>query len=468
VFALCAMQPQPTLAEHPRARNFLFIIIDTLRSDHVGAYGSELALTPNLDALAKEAFVFETPIATSAWTRSSIASMFTSQFPSGLGVIGREDHIPENVRTVFEEFQRHGVATFGVTTNGNAGPSWGFGQGFDRFDYPDLMDAYPGDRATFPARGVTETALDWLRGRGSDAPFLMFLHYSDPHAPYLPHPGLLADPPAGGRFDGSFEQLRAMDRIARDGGLEEVDVARIRHLYAGEVKYCDLWIGKLIAGLKARGVWDDLMIVVTADHGEGLWDHGFRAHGKDLYEEMIRVPLIIRYPGTPGGRVSPPVSLIDLGPTMLAAAGLPIPAEYEGRDLWPLIAAQDAAASPLGIYSELNLDGIDLESVRLGPWKLIRDRGRPGDDGKAYEVFDLTRDPKEKSELKDGGGEHGRRLRRALDQWQAAVGRDASEQQGNPRLRDLSETDLESMRALGYLSDEEFRKLSAQGKSNEK
>jgi arylsulfatase A-like enzyme len=443
----------------PHAESFVLIVIDTLRADHLGAYGSRRNLTPSLDALAVESVVFENSIATSAWTRSSIASMLTSQFPSPLGVLGRKDAIPASVPTLAEVFSRHGYATFGVTTNGNAGASVGFAQGFDGFVYPELKRSYPGDATMYPAEGVTQTALEWLAKRDPQRPFFLFLHYTDPHDPYLPHEGLLPFPEPRGRYNGSRAQLRQMDHASRRGELLPADRARIRYLYAAEVKYCDIWIGKLIEGLNKLAVWDDLMLVVTADHGEGLWDHDYRGHGRDLYEEMIRVPLLVRYPGwsrDPAARITEPVSLVDLAPTFLATAGIPAPAEFRGRDLWPLIAGKTRPPELSGIYAELGLDKVHLESVRVDSHKLIRDRERPADDDSAYQLFDLAADPGEKQDLNAQASASENGLRASLAAWRAALADQAViVKQGAP-LPELSLADLESMKALGYLDADEY------------
>lgn len=445
----------------PRAESFVLVVIDTLRADHLGAYGSSRDLTPSLDALAVDSVVFENPIATSSWTRSSIASMFTSQFPSPMSVLGRDDAIAESTQTLAEVFAQQGYATFGVTTNGNAGASVGFAQGFDAFVYPRLKRGYPGDVKMFPAEGVTQTALNWLEERDQERPFFLFLHYTDPHDPYLPHEGLLPVPEPLGGYDGSRVHLRMMDHAYRQGRLLPADMDRIKYLYAGEVKYCDIWIGELVDGLKELGLWNEVMFVVTADHGEGLWDHTFRAHGRDLYEEMIRVPLLIHYPGRDlgrGVRIEEPVSLVDLAPTFLATAGIPIPSEFRGHDLWPLIDDGARQAEQPGIYAELGLDGIHLESVRLDSHKLIRNRARPEGEDSAYQVFDLAKDPGEKNNLMRHDSAIDARLRDSLAGWRIALADQSRMAKEGIRLDELSAKDLESMRALGYLSEEEYEK----------
>ena len=269
--------PSPAVesADQPPA-GVVLIVVDALRADHVGSYGSDQGLTPHLDELAEEGYVFENAIATSSWTRASIASMFSSRYPTAISVVGRDDSIGSSVVTVAEVLQVLGnFQTLGVSTNANAGAQYGFAQGFDTFLAPESEGSYPGDFAVPIAETVTRTALALLDERDLSRPFFLFLHYVDPHDPYLPHPGLLDSVEPSGRFDGSRRRLQEMDRTA-PSDLTEADVERIKFLYAGEVKYADAWIGALLAGLRDRGLHDDTLIVVTADHGEGLWDHAPR------------------------------------------------------------------------------------------------------------------------------------------------------------------------------------------------
>ena len=245
-----------TVSSHPKgehAPTVVFIIIDTLRADHVGAYGGKGNLTPNIDALAREGLVFENAIASSSWTRSSVASMITSRYPTKIGVLGRSDAIPDSVKTLAEVLKERGFNTQGVVTNSNAGKSFGFDQGFDRFVFPEKTEGYSQDAQTFVAEGVTETALKLIDSLPGNEPTFLYLHYQDPHDPYLPHPGFPQASAPTGRFSGSRKDLNIMDSTPVSQ-LLQADIERIRHLYAGEVAYCDYWIGELLRGLKSRGL----------------------------------------------------------------------------------------------------------------------------------------------------------------------------------------------------------------------
>jgi len=429
----------------------VLIVIDTLRADHLGCYGSDLGLTPVLDGIAARGALFEAAVAPSSWTRSSVASLFTSRYPSSIGVLGREDAIAPAVLTLAEVMADEGFATLGITTNRNAASPFGFAQGFDRFEVPTVTGGYPGDFETHLAEGVTRKALAFLDERPRDRPFFLFLHYVDPHDPYLPHPDLMGHDEPPGRFDGSHRDLTALDATPPEE-VTEADRERIRHLYAGEVRYCDLWIGELLRGLADRGLRDRVLLVVTSDHGEGLWDHGFRAHGTDLYEEQVHVPLIVDAPAEHDGdtarRIATPVSLLDVAPSILAIHGIAPPGDFRGTDLGPLSrgrAQQRRTESP---YTELDLDGRDLEALRHGDDKLIRDR-RPAAGG-ALELYDLVADAAELHDLARERPALLTRLERTLDGIGRRLGEEAAEAE-RVRMADLDEETLDSLRALGYV-----------------
>ncbi len=504
----------------PPVRGALLIVVDTLRADHVGVYGSGRDLTPHMDALAADALVFRNGIAASSWTRPSIASMFTGQYPTSIAVLDKTDALDDELETVAETLTAAGVVSLGISTNGNSGKKFNFHQGFARFEHRlPRQPGYAAGHPMVPAEEVTRTALELIDGVGQGAaPFFLFAHYTDPHAPYIAHPGLLSEPEPPGRFNGSRIQLDQLDALdAHQRTAEDVD--RIRHLYAGEVKYCDVWLGELFGGLESRGLLDDMLVVLTSDHGEGLWDHGARAHGRDLYEEMIQVPLIVRFPRASGiapATIEAFAHHIDIAPTILGTFGVPLPSDYQGRDLG-LAAQRGELDRERGFaYSEMNSGGIDLESASNGRLKLIRDRaydhskagpfeytlqegdtlekvsrraygahshvpeiralnphlppGVPIDaalepgmrlsmparrrppDDQLFELFELADDPREQCRLPLVSGDDGERLGDILRHF-AAENLARSIQGQRISLESLDEETLAELRGLGYLGD---------------
>jgi arylsulfatase A-like enzyme len=301
--------------------------------------------------------------------------------------------------------------------------------------------------------------VEWLEQRDRNRPFFLFLHYADPHDPYFSHPDMDCGEEPPGRFGGSREELRAMDAAAKRGELTDTDKARIRYLYACEVKYCDHWIGELVGALRRLDLWDDLLVVITADHGEGLWDHGERAHGRDLFDEMVHVPLIVKYPGrAQSARVQTPISLVDLAPTILAATGTSAPAGMQGGDLRTVGGGAARDAGRRGIYSELSLDWVDLESLRTGDYKLLRARKQTPENPDSYKLFDLRRDPGEQDDVAAKLTDTASALKESLQHWRAFIESPTSgSAKQDVALEDLSPAELNSLHALGYISDAEYQ-----------
>ncbi|MHC4943559.1 MAG: sulfatase [Planctomycetota bacterium] len=450
-------------AEAERPRLVVLILIDTLRADYVGAYGSDRGLTPCIDALAEESYLFEQAIATSSWTRSSIASLFTSCYPSSIGVLERMDMLSEDLLTLAELLKVYGgFRCIGISTNHNAGKGFGYAQGFDQFFIPDVRAGYPEDKQKVPlAKGVTLDALRIIKRWKEQAkapPLFLWLHYLDPHAPYLLHPELVTPPKTKGRFSGAVAHLMKMDKVPLDE-LTPEDRAHIEYLYSGEVFYCDHWIGRLLKGIKELGLNDATCLALTADHGEGLWDHGKRDHGCDLYEEQIHVPLLIRLPGMKKGdakRISRWVSLVDVAPTLLSICRIPKPAQFQGFDLGAVMEGRQRTPALDYIYSEMNLDEINLESIRKDGYKLIRNRSQKANQAGAYELFDLSSDPSEKKDLAglDDSGGRKKDLGEMMWKWREKlkVEKDAIRQFS---YDELDQQTLDNLRALGYIGGDE-------------
>lgn len=447
----------------PRPKVVLFVVVDTLRADHLGCYGDDRKLTPVIDQFAGASYVFSNASATSSWTKSSVASMFTSRYPGSLNVLGRDDLLTEDNLTLAEALTSSGgFDCLGIYANGNVSSKFGFMQGFKRYIMPPhhARTGYEGDYLVHPAQAVTEFALlqfaeFLIRRPRTDAPTLLFVHYVDPHDPYLPHPEMMSRPEPPGRFDGSRAALRELDRTE----LTAEDMDRIKWLYEGEVRYCDHWIGRLIKGLGGiLGSLDDVMLVLTADHGEGLWDHEFRAHGRDLYEEQTHVPLIVRFPGQRDGRViETPVSLVDIAPTILEACRIPKPSDWQGFDLKPVIDGEARARGFDYVYSELRLSSFDFEAIRTADQKVIRNRSMKFGDVAGYERYDLETDPGEQNNLFRTARDAKTDLhfRDVLEEYSEVV-RSAAKGGGKVDYAELDEATLENLRALGYIGDDEF------------
>lgn len=447
-----------------RPKSVVLVVVDALRADQLGAYGSDRGLTPNLDELARQSVVFEQAAATSAWTRSSIASMFTGRYPVSHTVLDRDDILPPALLTLAEVLESHGDPwSYGITTNPNSSDDIGFDQGFDHYSRP--IDAerrkYEEDPfGLFPAEAVTDTALtlwdDERRAAGQSA--FAFVHYMDPHDPYMPNPGLMEGPVPESRFSGSRKDIDELVRLP-DAQRTAGDEAKHWYLYRGEVRYVDQQIGRLIEGFRERGVFDDMLLVVTADHGESFWEHGRRGHGQSLYQTLLHVPLMIKLPGMEPGagrRVETPVSLADLAPTVIDVSGIERPRDFEGRSLVPLALGENRPPSLEYVYSELYLiKRYTKTAIRHGDYKLIATYHKDEEGeyaGTGIELYDLARDPLEQQDLSDEPAyrDEVNRLMAALLSWEDAVAR-RSLGESTGSLEDMRPETVEELRGLGYI-----------------
>lgn len=332
-------------AADPGPRLALLITVDTLRADHLGAYGSDRGLTPNIDALAARSLVFASAYAPSAHTLPSIASILTGRFPEELGIWSNLSVLPSGTPTLSGAFRDAGWNTSAVVSSWVLRRTAGLAESFAHYDddLPQLERTRPiperlGGDTTRAALSALDACLPDARAR-----CLLWVHYQDPHGPYTP-PEHLRERHLGlerTRADGRRRLPALADNFSPAGipvyqyieGHDEV--AFYRAGYKGEVAYLDEEIGKLLAGVAERGLEGDAVIVFTADHGESLGENDYWfAHGELLSEEQVRVPLIVHAPGLAPGRRDDLTSLVDLRPTLTgrllegpAAAGV------TGRDL---------------------------------------------------------------------------------------------------------------------------------------
>jgi arylsulfatase A-like enzyme len=332
----------------------------------VGAYGADLPMTPELDRLAAGGTLFEQAIATYPSTPGSHMSMLTGLFPPQL-------------------LAARGDQTAAFTENGMLVANAGFARGFDYYQEnkgSTIWDASGQVDVTFPA------GLRWLEAHRGQL-FFLFLHTYQVHEPYSP-------PPA-------FDLFKTYEEDGRTVPItQSTPIAiRDRHAYAGEVRYTDSELGRVLAGLAALGELDRTLVVITSDHGEEFWEHGWKAHDESLYDEVLRVPLIMRAPGlVPAGlRIATQVSLVDLAPTVLELLGVPAPAAMQGRSLVPLFrdpAAPELAARPAFSQLRKRSKQVELFSARTPTRKWI---WRTGSSGPPLEVYDLEADPGEHRNL---------------------------------------------------------------------
>ena len=397
-----AAAPRTAPAPRPPDRpNLVVYLVDTLRADHLGAYGCPRELTPHIDRFAGEGVVVERARAQSSWTRPAVATIVTGLDPLRLGVTGGYSKLPGEARTLGERLQAAGYRTGFVTPNGNVSAEFGFDQGFDYFRY-DRTEDLPGAEGEIAVstQRVFDSVGEFLDRRAPDRPFFLYVHTVEPHAPYRPVDRFRrrfapdADPDLGERRELGRLATRNLPRTA-------ARVRQVKELYDAEVATADAGFGRFLDDLRGRGLLATTAIVFLGDHGEELFDHGNVEHGRTLYEEQLRVPMIWRLPAGAGGgrRIAGHADQLDVTPTLLDLAGLPADPQLPGSSLTPVLEGRGALPERPSV-AYLDRFSFDLQSVVSEDRKLIRDRS-PAARLAVYRdrLFDLRTDAGERRDL---------------------------------------------------------------------
>ena len=352
--------------------NVVVVLVDTLRRDRLGTYGHHAGVSPNIDALAPESVVFDTARSVTSWTMPAVASLFTGALPSAHGTQRYTDHLDPAAVTLAECFADAGWRTAAVGgSEWVFNPAFGLDRGFQRSLY--VMRGHALEHV--PAGAVIDETLAWL-DRNVDQPFLLYVHLTDPHAPYTPPPGWdrFGDP----AYDGPINGLNLGDDafLERDAAsVSPADLARLASLYDGEVAYADAQIGRLVERLRELDLWDETTFVVTSDHGEEFLEHGGWTHGATLYEEQLAIPLLLKPPASAGiapHREARTVSLLHLGHALCGLAGVPVSdGPLAHGDLLPKLLGDEGGLDEQ-IVSELAKPGFAAWSVRRRVVKYVR------------------------------------------------------------------------------------------------
>ncbi len=429
-----------------RSPDVILIVVDTLRADRLGSYGGPPGLTPFLDQLAASGVVFANAYSTTAWTNPAIASLFTSRYPSQHHVVRFDSRLADDEVTLAERLADSRYRRVGFVGNFRLTAELGFGQGFDAW-FPRMIGVKP------RARHITQDAIRFYDrqlapypwSRWTRRPLLLYLHFMDPHAPYDPSPearaGRVGPPPPGVDDAELRARLMSPDRW-RD--LSGADVAYLASLYDAEIAQLDAQLARLFRRLRRRGLLDHAIVVVTADHGEEFRDHGSLQHGTALFEETVRVPLIVTGGSLPAGRVvTDPVSIVDIAPTVLALAGAPPEPRFEGRSLVELLGPPVDGRDVILELESLGLP-YDLRRHAAG---IVQDRlavlVQPGGTAVSY---DLGSDPHETEPNPPALSEEAAAMRARLEQRRAALATRAGKAESAPVDREMRER----LRALGY------------------
>lgn len=442
------------VSEPEPGKPIVWIVIDALRPQHLGAYGYRRPTSPTLDKLADEGVIFTRFFANAPWTRPATASMMTGLIPARHRTQCDWHRLPKDAITVAQVLKKAGYTTLAVVGNGNAASAFGFGRGFD--DFADTAGNWTG----LPNAGqVYRRALRMLRAYKHKKKIFLFVFAVDVHDPYRPKP------PYDTMFLPGYKgKVVDAPHWEHNNDYPEPVRRKMIALYDGLIRYTDDQLAGLFTGLREHGLYDEASIFVTSDHGESFGEHGVYLHGHHLYETHLRIPLMIRAPWIKAaGRYSPAfLQQIDLFPTFADLAGTRAPRGLKGISIVDALRDPSSVPRPRHVISEYNCYGIHRHSIRTRTRKLVYQR--PADeklfmkhvkkkkllpsvsfDKETFLMFDMTRDPHETRDIwpaaKDReGAALLKLLKRAID---VKAGPDV--------LKELDPELVEELRSLGYM-----------------
>jgi arylsulfatase A-like enzyme len=425
----------------PKHYNVIYIVVDALRADHLGCYGYQRKTSPNIDRLAQRGIVFEKAFAPLPMTQPSFATQFTSLYPVSHGIFRNDSALSPKAITLAEILSQHGWETAAIVGASNLDSVFGLNQGFqvyeDAMGYkmnPEIKTIDHMRRWERRADEVTRIAFRWLDHRKSSKNFFLLLHYYDPHKPY--------HPPAP--FDSMYD--RGTDQKTEWNAL-----------YDGEVAFADQQLGLLFAKLESMNIFKNTLVVITADHGEGLGDHNWGGHIWKIYDEAVHVPLIWSGPGIPSGKRVPfMVEHVDFTPSILDYLNLPLLPHFQGKSYVQNISTGEKLrqyvllqkAKPPWNFKVLEPDWDKFPytqwAIRTEDAKFIWSSDRK------YEFYDLKHDPKELNNLFASDHNRAMELFREGTEYRARFG---FYNYATPAVRKKGDNDAEeALRALGYLN----------------
>ncbi len=452
LIAACRGRPSPAPRPAPSIRpNVLLITIDTLRADHLGLYGYRRHTSPHIDAFGAEGTVFERAYTYWPKTRGSMVILFTGRRPSQTGYTRTHPALLPFNPTLASVLKAAGYGTFAIVDNPNVAAANGFAKGFDR--YQETWEDHGLGNEVGRAKAITKGALKIIEHPPEEQGFFLWLHYVNPHGPYTPPPpydaAFLDDEAQSGPtlpvvpgFHGGIHKQWAAPGHDRLGYY----VAQ----YDGEIATADAEVGQVLDALRASPSWEHTIIVVTADHGESLGDHGYYFdHGEDLFDPCLRIPLIIRVPGGPRGqRTRILASTLDVVPTILDAVKVSYPPDLAGTSLLPSLGGGAGAGRPR-LFAQ---NDRDLSASFDTRFKIV---ATPGSKGMRYSLYDRAGDPEETRDLSRARADDLRVERRELELFLDHNEQEWAETRrllkGAPGEGKMSHGACEQLKSLGYL-----------------
>lgn len=467
-------------AARPAPRGVILIQADTLRRDHLDAYGYARPTAPAIGRLATQGAKFQNYVVQATWTKVSTPSLMTSLYPLSHGVIDFSDHLPAAANTLAESYRAAGYATISLASVMFTGQFTNLHQGFEELHEDGSFSERESSKT---AREYVDRLAEWLT-RHRDTPFFAFLHVFDPHDPFeprRPYDALWTDPT---HKDEHVRQLGEVRKVIKEpllrmfgmpsrdelvaAGLDaDAFVEHDRGWYDGSIRGMDAEVARLMQTLRRLGLADDTLVVFLSDHGEEFLEHGRMFHGQSVYGELVRVPLVLHWPaGIPAGQViEEVVESIDVMPSLLEMSGIDAPDGMQGRSFASLVGSAGAGGTPpawrrrpaiaqKAITSPAKGGAPpphETESFAImdGQWKLVRHTARPR-GGPEFELYDFVKDPLDTTDVAAQHPDVVARLAKALDGWKQ-MAESARLKPDAETTKNLSPEQLQRLRSLGYV-----------------
>ncbi|MCC6698596.1 MAG: sulfatase [Candidatus Hydrogenedentes bacterium] len=437
--------------------NVLLISVDTMRADHLSCYGYKHKTSPYIDTIATEGAIYERVYAPKSSTWPALATLHTSLYPVTHGVRNNGLRLDNTPDTLAEVLSGEGYTCGAILTNAAA-------QNWEGFSYKEGVREEPADKI------ATVTARTWLREK-QDEKFFLWVHYIAPHSPWAPPEKhrLFGDPTYSGTLTGGQDDMAAA--MLSEQGINDADLAHIISLYDGEINLTDMMIGILMESLRELGLDQNTLVVITADHGEELYEHyRFLHHQASVYEGTLRVPLIYRLPGKiPAGKSVPDLcGLIDVAPTILGILDVPVPASYQGVNTEPLMRGETVALGPAFgewrdkilfvrtneyryIYNPLNYHPPMVNNQRLAGLTDAELAKRNGMPIKEQELYKVSEDPYEQKEIAADNEEAITALRALLDGYMSQYSWKFNDATDNRMKQEIDPQTRQELENLGYV-----------------
>jgi len=424
--------------------NVIILLIDALRADRLSCYGNSRNTSPNIDKFAKDSVLFTQAISQSTFTKTSVSSLFTSLYPYQHGVYEgntrdtenniTSDVLGEEEMTLAEVLLQNGFLTMAWVHNAQLRSYMGFAEGFVEYDEP------AGD-----IKSINKRFIRWIDWIGKRHRFFAYIHYLDLHDPYRPKPpydtmyGVYSDVYSEIDFKDWGRHRKEIRENKRK--LEKKDIDQLLAYYDGQLTYIDSQIGLLLEYLKKEGLYDNTLIIITADHGDGFMEHGFISHSNTPYDELLRVPLIIKFPKSvyAGKVVRSQVRLIDVMPTILDYLGIRTDSELSGFSLLNYLDDNRNKGKKIDFPKYAISEHHNTLSIRTEKYKYIHS------PNKEDEFYDLSVDPKERNNIIDLRRDEAERFRKMA----LKVAQERKEK--NTRKAVLDKKTVEELKALGYV-----------------